>query len=92
MQAADASARPGTTMARFHRLVRKSSLPSVTSPSRDSRALMMTAASVHHQNSLRERVPEHRVFLPEAEEGFGEGASVVRIVQRHRAGGAAYWL
>ena len=31
--------------------------------------------------------PEHRVFLPEAEEGFGEGASVVRLVQRHRAGG-----
>ena len=58
-----ASARPGTTMARFHRLVRKSSLPSVTSPSRDSRALMMTAASVHHQNSLREARPLNTVYF-----------------------------
>lgn len=50
-------------MARFHRLVRKSSLPSVTSPSRDSRALMMTAASVHYQNSLREARPLNTVYF-----------------------------
>ena len=84
-----ASARPGMTVARFHMAGEEvQACRPWRSPSRDSRALMLTAASVHHQNSLREARPLNTVyFCQKRRKASGEGASVVRLIQRHSGSG-----